>query len=239
MQVRCIILILLFPCLTLQAQKTEIINPSGFTHDYVVSKLNYIEDLKDTTRLKYISDLSLKGIYDNELGIIQWFDLVKIKAKSLGANSFYVLNYSETETSAYLLVKLFFAGESFFKTNKKKRVSNPAFIFNQNKFAGDSVNFYLDQKKVLFFPAKYYELPILPGQKYTISVNKAPVTSKRILFKKEKESRFFILPQEKASVIIAKPLMVTAALSAAFVIKANSFHELDCTTGRFLLEIYK
>ena len=148
----------MFGSLFSYSQKVEILESSGFKHDYVVSTLNYIEDLKDTTRLKYISIIRMSGVYNHELSIVDWHNLLEIKAKELGANSYYVLNYAEAESSASLNVKLFFAGENVLKTNKLKRKTNTALVFSQNKFAKDSAYFYIDGKKTNFDPAKYYYL---------------------------------------------------------------------------------
>ncbi len=236
---RIVFFVLLFASLFCYSQKVEILDPSGFKHDYVVSTLNYIEDLKDTTRLKYICVLRMSGAYNHELSIVDWHDLLKIKAKELGANAYCILNYTEVESSAILDVKLFFAGENVIKTNKLKRKTHTALVFCQNKFAKDSAYFYLDSKKINFDPAKYYGLPITLKQKYIISINKLAVTSKKIQFKKEKESRFFVLPKAKTSVIFVTPLVLGLAGGVALAISANSFHELKYETGRFLMEIYK
>lgn len=231
--------VLLFSSLFGFSQKVEILESSGFKHDYVVSTLNYLEDVKDTTRLKYICVLRMSGAFNHELSIIDWHEVLKIRAKELGANAYYVLNYTETETSAILNVKLLFAGENVIKTNKLKRKINTALIFSQNKFAKDSAHFYLDSKKINFMPGKYYDLPIVLKQKYIISINKLAVTSKKIQFKKDKESRFFILPKLKTPIIVATPLVLGLAGGIALAISANSFHELKYETGRFLMEIYK
>lgn len=236
---RIVFFVLLFGSLFSYSQKVEILEPSGFKHNYVLSTLNYIEDLKDTTRLKYISVLRMTGAFNHELSIVDWHDLLKIKAKELGANAYCVLNYTEAESSAILNVKLFFAGENVIKTNKLKRKKNTALVFSQNKFAKDSAYFYLDSKKINFNPAKYYDLPITLKQKYIISINKLAVTSKKIQFKKDKDSRFFVLPKQKTNVVFVTPLVLGLAGGVALAISANSFHELKYETGRFLMEIYK
>ncbi|MDP1803418.1 MAG: hypothetical protein Q8L81_18790 [Bacteroidota bacterium] len=112
-------------------------------------------------------------------------------------------------------------------------------MFSQNKFAKDSAYFYLDSKKINFNPAKYYDLPITLKQKYIISINKLAVTSKKIQFKKDKDSRFFVLPKQKTNVVFVTPLVLGLAGGVALAISANSFHELKYETGRFLMEIYK
>lgn len=236
---RILFFILVFTSLFNYSQKVEILEPSGFKHDYVVSTLNYLEDFKDTSRLKYICVLRMSGVYNHELSIIDWHDILKIRAKELGANSYYVLSYTEAETSAILIVKLFFAGENLIKTNKLKRKRNTALIFSQNKFVKDSAHFYIDGKKVNFYPDKYYDLPIVLKQKYIISINKLAITSKKIQFKKNKQSRFFVLPRLKTNVVFVTPLVLGLAGGVALAISANSFHELKYETGRFLMEIYK
>ncbi|MEO6305120.1 MAG: hypothetical protein ABIP51_18320 [Bacteroidia bacterium] len=239
MPIKAFFIILLFNCFFAKAQKTEIVDPSGYRHNYVVSSLNYIEDLKDTTRLKYIAVLRLYGVYDNDLSIMQWLDLVKIKAKELGANSYYVVKYFETEKNANLIVKLFFAGESFLKTNKKKHIMNGAFVFNQTKFARDSAYFYLNKKKIYFSPAKYFSVPVVMKEKSIISLREEGLTPKKIFFKKDGHSRFFIIPKGPNFVYIYTPLVVSVGVAIALKIKSNTFNELKYETGRFLLEIYK
>ncbi|MBA3679705.1 MAG: hypothetical protein H0W73_00730 [Bacteroidetes bacterium] len=239
MRLKAFLFILLFKNFSAQSQKTEIIDPSGFKHDYVVSSLNYIEDLKDTTRLKYIAVLRLYGVYDNELSMMQWLDLVKIKAKELGANAYYVTKYFETETNANLIVKLFFAGENVLKTNKTKRIINGAFVFNQTKFAKDSAYFYLNKKKTYFTPSRYFSIPIVMNEKNIITLKSSGLAPKKIFFKKDSKSRFFIIPKGPNSVYVFTPLVISVAGAIALKIKSNTFHELKYETGRFLMEIYK
>lgn len=236
---RIVFFVLVFASLFSYSQKVEILEPSGFKHDYVVSTLNYIEDLKDTTRLKYVAALRLYGAYDNELSIMQWLDLVKIKAKELGANAYYVQKYFETETNANLLVKLFFAGENVLKTNRTKRIINSAFVFNQTKFAKDSAYFYLNKKKIYFNPSRFFSIPIVMNEKNIISLKQEGLAPKKVIFKKNTESRFFIIPKGPNSVYIFTPLIISVPVAIGMKIKAKTVNEIKYETGRFLMEIYK
>ena len=115
------ILLLVFKTFYSFSQKIQILNESGFTHDYVISSLQFIENPVDTPRLKYIATLQITGEQTHLLVVAGWLDLIKIKAKDLGANSYLVENYFEDEFSVSLKIRVYFAGENFLKANKLKR----------------------------------------------------------------------------------------------------------------------
>ncbi len=101
----------------LYTQKSEIINPSGFTHNYVVRGLKYVENRKDTSRLRYIALLSIHSTTNTEEMSI--LNFMQVKAKQLGADCYYLVSHSETENTCNVIVKLFFGGEKFQKDNDK------------------------------------------------------------------------------------------------------------------------
>lgn len=115
------ILLFILRFLPLHSQKTEVLHQSGFKHDYALSALKYIEDLRDTNRLNYVATLRISGVQDYYLAVASWHDLIKIKAKELGANSFIVSSFKEDDHSVELITRLFFAGERFLKLNALKR----------------------------------------------------------------------------------------------------------------------
>ncbi|MGZ3867135.1 MAG: hypothetical protein ACXVNR_12495, partial [Bacteroidia bacterium] len=131
---------------------------SGFKHDYVVGKLEYIEEIKDTSRLKYIATLQIEDKTYNWTGVfIQWLDRFQTEAKKLGANTFCIDKYVHGDSTATLSIKTFFAGTPFLKENEAKRDKNNIVCFSSfNDLKTDS--FYLNKAVQNIDPKKFYLL---------------------------------------------------------------------------------
>ncbi len=232
------------------SQKTQVLYPSGFKHDYVVSPLRYIEDLRDTTRLNYVATLVISGKQDYYLTVAGWLDLIKIKAKELGANSYFVSFYSENEVSVDLTVRLFFAGDRFLKANSLKKDSNAVVVFNQSRFNGDTGIFYMDKNEITFAAKKFQKASVIKNKVMYISTNSSDITSIKILFKKNKPSRFFVMPANKNNFNAGGDLHAPGnpgfAIRTGFAIsgvavtfRRNTPYELNYDLGRLLIAVYK
>jgi hypothetical protein len=238
------ILILVFKTLFFYSQKTQVLNESGFRHDYVVSSLQFIENPVDTPRLKYIATLQITGEQTHLLTVAGWFDLIKVKAKELGANSYLVEDYFEDEFSVNLKIRLYFAGENFIKANKLKRKTNSIFVFNQTRYNKDTASFYLNDKYIQFEPKKFYAFACDIAKPYYLATNESNITATKILFKKERAASFFIVPASKRSFVVnASALnpnsMGVAIYGVAITFRRNSAYELNYEVGRLLMEVYK
>lgn len=228
-------------------QKIEETDLSGYKHNYVVSKLQFIEDAGDTTRLKYIAEVKFSDVQTNYLIIASWLDAIKIKAKSLGANSYLVHNFFEDERFVVLTVRFYFAGEKFLKANKLKRDTNSVFIFNQTRFSGDSGYFYLDLKRVAFDPIKSYRFNTQRGKLRYISTNTNNETAETIFYTKPRPSRFFVIPASKRNFRVGgdrhapvHPIMTGFTLNGVPVtFSSNSPFELKYEVGCLLKAAYK
>lgn len=179
------------------SQKTEVLQSSGFTHDYVVSSLQFIEAPVDTPRLKYIATLQITGEQTHLLVVAVWLDLIKIKAKELGANSYLVENYSEDESSVSLKIRIYFAGENFLKANKRKRKTNSVFVFNQTVMKRIRPVFYLNDKQMNFDSKKYYSFACDIAKPYYLANNESNITAKKHFTKKKKMRCSLLCPPVK------------------------------------------
>lgn len=239
-----LLLIILFAGLSHHSQKIQILHQSGFTHNYVISDLQFIEDPLDTSRLKYIATLSFSGEQDHLLTVGTWFDVIKIRAKSLGANSYLVEEYSENESSVKLILKFYFAGTNFLKTNENKGQKNSVVVFNQTRYKPDTASFYLNNNKIEFDPAKSYSFKTEVQKPYYLSTNNSSVTSKKIHHKKSKPSLFFIIPASKYSFVVNRnklnPNLPGMAIYGIIInFGRNAAYALNYQLGRLLLEVYK
>ena len=230
-------------------QKTQILHQSGFKHDYVISPLRYVEDLRDTTRLNYIATLMVSGKQDYYLSVAGWLDLIKIKAKELGANSYFVSSYTENQSYVELTLRLFFAGERVLKVNALKKDTNAIFVFNQSRFNTDTGIVYLDKTKISFNAKTFYKSMAPKNKAIYIATNLNDVTSIKVLFKKTKPSRFFVMPASKknfnAGGDVHAPGNPEFAFRTGFALngvpvtfRRNAPYELDYDLGRLLLAVY-
>lgn len=223
-------------------QKVEELNPSGFTHKYVVNHLKYIEDLSDTTRLHYITGLRVSGPAHKLQNLIAWFDLLEIKARLLGADAYCVQSYVDTDTHAELVVKLYFGGDSYLRANEQKQLSNSAILFNQLRHQADTAYFYANGQLKTFSPRGYYQVALLLNEKKTITLTNEGVGQERtVQFKKAKKARFFILAANKSAFNpkIPKGQLEISEISWNFNNMDGRIAELGYDAGRLLLAAYR
>jgi hypothetical protein len=240
-----IVLILFFITVTSYSQKVQIIDQSNFRHNYVVSALEFIETPIDTPRLKYIATLSFSGKQDYLLTVAGWHDLIKIKAKSLGANSYLVQEYTENESSIELKLKFYFGSMNFLKSNKTKRESNSVIVFNQTRISQDTGCIYLNDQKINFDPTKSYAFQIEPLKTYYLTTANSDFATSKISFKKDKSSLFYIMPGRKSNFkayrsIFNENIPVAVNVNGVLIYFGGTApYKLNYQQGRFLLAVYK
>jgi hypothetical protein len=229
------------------AQKTGILHQSGYNHDYVVSSMVMFESLPDTTRSKYIATVKVTDIHND--GIIgNSLNMLKMKAKEMGANMYYVVSYTQDEKNAEVMVRLFFAGEKMLKENEDKTLKNTIFVFNQFRGKEDTAWFYMNKEKITFNQEKFYKIEAKTGQQYDLEVTPAKRGGIKILYARNKAARFIVIPATKQKIVGANattkgvmthvnPGMELSAFLIGF--KKNQPVEIDYDLGRFLIEIYK
>lgn len=182
------------------AQKVEIINKSGFEHNYVVKYFNYIEDYNDTSKLKYIATLQVKGKAHCYSGtIIRWIVKMQETAQKLNADAFCLKDYSEKDSIATLTVNVYFAGEYYIKMNAEKISKNTIYVFGTSTQYSDSADFYLNGVKQVFNSPKTFTINASLNTDYNLAVNKEKITNLLVKYKTEKKSRYFLLPKSKAN----------------------------------------
>ncbi len=232
----------LFCCIIFQfglvfcfAQDIDVLNRSNFRHDYFVTELQYIEDLKDTVNSQFVANVKISG-YRDSLLINAWYNIIKTKAKQLGANIYYIDSYSEHEGLLAINIRMFFAGLNFMKTNRAKGNRNNIYIFNQGQTVLDTARFYLNQKKIEFDPKKYYVVAAKPYQVYNISTTSKRSRKLNHSFPKDAASVFYILPNDK-KVFVKNVTNTNNGINIS--VGKNKPIECDYNLGRFLVEMYK
>ena len=115
------IIIFLISVLTtnLFGQKIEIINKSNYTHNYALGRFQYLENIKDTGRLKYIATLRV-NVINHPGNIVGVINLIHIKSKDLGANGFFLDSFSEVDSSISMTIKTYFIYEIGFYCHWKQ-----------------------------------------------------------------------------------------------------------------------
>ncbi|MBA2610436.1 MAG: hypothetical protein H0U95_00600 [Bacteroidetes bacterium] len=216
------------------SQEIEVLKISSFKHDYIVTDLQYLEDIKDTARVEFIKEIKLSGDHQDLL-INNWFNALRSKSKESGANLYYIEEVTGNETTYSITIKLFFAGINFMKINKTKANKNTIYIFNQGRSKNDTAIFFLNQKKIIFENKKYYAIATKPYQLYNISLTAKKNFKHNHSFPRDAASVFYILPADKKSVI------TNGAINTQGSINFNKKKPIECdyNLGRFLLEIYK
>jgi len=231
------VIILQLLIIVIHAQDVEVLSLSSFKHDYLVSEMQYLEDINDTGKTQYIATLKISGAHGNEI-IGHWLNLLNMNAKRLGANLFYVESYVEDELKADLIVKMYFGGLNFITANTNKVDKNKIYIFNQSRSKNDTGSFYMNQKKITFDPKNFYTIDTKQFQLYHISSNGKKSTTVNESFPKNGISVFYIIPNGKKSIIAKNsPVIRKNGLSINF--KKNKPLKCKYTFGRFAMEIYK
>ncbi|MCE3258530.1 MAG: hypothetical protein K0S12_171 [Bacteroidetes bacterium] len=176
----------------------------------------------------------------------EWYGLIKIKAKELGADTYIIEQAQVSNTVSVLQFKLFFAGEKFRNANKEKREKNTVHVFKETN--SDSAFFYLNNEKILFGKKASYSFPAKKGDYYHIEAAAGKRGGKRLSFPLEKPSGFYLIrtgyvyPGVQVSPEMT-PFSAAGAVSVngltlRFSPKESVF-EFDYDYGKFLKEIYK
>lgn len=228
------------------AQKTDILHQSAYKHDYAVSSPVMFEDLNDTMRGKYIAtikitDIHLDGIIGNSLNIL------KMKAKGLGANIYYVVSYKQDDQYTEVITRVFFAAEKMLKNNDEKKIKNTIYVFNQFRGKEDTAFFYLNNDKIIFNQEKFYRVEAKIGEPYNLEITPTKQGGLKLTYSKPKRASFIIIPANKHKIvgINASTKGVLTNVNPGLEIqpyligfKKNRPVEIDYDLGRFLSEIY-
>jgi len=241
------------------SQKVEILKQSGFQHEYLVKKMDYIEDINDTAKLKYIATVRIMGYtYNYPAIVIRWLTVLQSNAKKLGADAFCLKEYSEKDSVGTLIVNLYFSGEKFLKANKLKAIKNTICLFSEMDAAKDSAYFFLNKSKMFFNRRRNYLINASLNTDYNIAISDNLNTNLPVKFKKESEAKYFIVPEDKSTTTTKKTKRnptYNSANVAAFIplvglvgvigyslvknIGYNTMIELKYRDGRFMSDVFK
>ncbi|MDP1801571.1 MAG: hypothetical protein Q8L81_09475 [Bacteroidota bacterium] len=216
------------------SQSLEVLEQSTYKHDYFVTEMQYIEDVSDTSKLQFVATVKISGEHHNAL-LEQWYNLIKAKAKTLGANLYFIENFHEDENTSAIMVKMYFTGVNYMKENKKKNDKNRIFVFNQSHSKNDTAYFYLNQKRIEFDSKKYFSIVTEPYKLYNVTLTAKRSKRQNHSFPKDAVSVFYILPSGKKNVNDVTNTQSGINIS----IGKNKPIEVNYDLGRFLMEIYK
>lgn len=228
------VLIFQVSCAVSFSQEIEILKQSSYKHDYFVTEFEYIEDVNDTARLQFIAAVKISGNHNNML-LSAWYNQLKTKAKTLGANLYFIEKYAEGEAVSEMTVKMYFTGVNYIKENKTRNSKNSIFIFNQSRVKTDTAHFYLNQKRIEFDPQKCYSINTEPFKLYNITLTAKRSKKQNHSFPKDAVSIFYILPSGKKNFND----IANAQNGLNISIGKNKPIEINYDLGRFLLEVYK
>ncbi len=216
------------------SQEVEVLKQSNYKHDYFVTEMQYIEEVNDTSKLQFIARIKISGEHHNAL-LANWYNSVKAKGKTLGANLYFIESFVEDENASEIIVKMYFTGVNYVLENKKRRNKNRIFIFNQSYSKNDTAFFFLNQKRIEFDPTKYYAITTEPYKLYNVTLTNKRSKKQNHSFPKDAESVFYIIPDGKKSIND----MVNTQNGINFSIGKNKPIEINYDLGRFLLEVCK
>lgn len=188
-------------------QTVEVLNKSGYQHEYIIKDFEYLEDINDTNKLKYIATLRVVGKTHHLTGtVVRWAVKMQETAKKLGANAFCLKEYTEKDSMGTLILNVYFVGENYLKINREKADKDNIYLFGAKSNAlVDSTYFYFNENKINFEPAKNYLMKTSLNTIYNIAVTKNKTTNISVIFKKEGKSRYFIIPNDKSEMVWGKP----------------------------------
>ena len=178
-------------------QHAEILNQSGNKNDYVVGSFEYIEDVSDTSKLKYIATLKITDKTFNYKSIVAtWlYNGFYSTAHKLGADAFCLKKYAYSDSDATVILDVYFGGNNFLKINQSKRIKNKIYLFSEKGIANkDTAKFYLNDKLTKFNRNEYLVINADLNKKYNIALGKDSTTNNPVVFTKEEQSRFFVIP---------------------------------------------
>jgi len=254
-----ILLLCLFSCKVVFGQKVDILKQSGFQHEYLVKTMDYIEDTRDTSKLKYIATLRIKGnTYHYPANVIRWLIPLQTSAKKMGADAFCLNEYSEKDSIATLTINVYFAGVNALKANKQKAIKNTICLFSEMDIPKDSAYFFLNKSKVFFNRRENYIISASLNTIYNIALSDNISTNLPVKFKKERKARYFIVPENKTPTtgrkskrnpsknpsgeVLLIPLAGLVGYAGYELIKNvgdNKMIELKYRDGRFMSDVFK
>ncbi|MDO9000803.1 MAG: hypothetical protein Q7W45_13630 [Bacteroidota bacterium] len=211
------------------------IKQSSFKHDYFVTEMQYLEEINDTNKITFIAEVKISGNHENQI-VGKWHNLLKNKAKELGANLYVLENYQEDAESATAILKLFFAGENFIKINNRKVNKNAVYVFNQSRSINDTACFFLNQNKINFDTKKYYKIFAKPYELYKLSLANNKAKSVGESFPNNNQSVFYVIYNKSSDKFNPDNFQlnpVKVKFSKNIPLKFNY------NLGRFLIEIYR
>jgi hypothetical protein len=241
------------------SQEVEILNKSGFEHNYAIKNIEYIEDIKDTSKLKYIATLRIIGKARHYTGtVVRWAVKFQETAKKMGADAFCLQEYIEKDSIGTLIVNVYFAGDYYLKANKLKADKNNIYLFGTSTHPKDSADFYLNGSKRVFNSTKNFLINASLNADYNIAVTENKLTNLLVKYTSEKKSRYFIIPKSKAPTTSFKPMRNPANKGSAGLAEAaifggpigmgvyliassgsNKVIEIPYRYGRLMSEIFK
>jgi hypothetical protein len=236
--------ILLFCQLFSLAQNVVVVHESGYKHEYVIGRLTNLENLKDTTRHKYVATISVRCIAHPGI-IISNLGAVKMKMKALGANGYFLSSFTRNDSIIDLCFRSYFINDNYFKINESYRVKNKIILFSHMAQPGTLQLFHVNDSCIHFNSSKYYSYDVAVKTPYkfyacdefqlgsTLGPTMVLVGSMKIKYKKQGEATFIgifsnaLIPKEKMD-----PKRNYPGLKCGL-------QPIDYEDGRVLMEIMK
>ena len=109
------------------SQNVEVLKQSNYKHDYFVTQMQYIEDISDTAKLQFIATVKISGEHHNSL-LSGWYNNLKAKSKTLGANLYFIDSFSESENNSEMVVKMYFTGVNYIKAVSYTHLTLPTIL---------------------------------------------------------------------------------------------------------------
>jgi hypothetical protein len=166
---KLILLFIFYYTTSINAQSIEIIHQSKEKNDNVVGNSIYLENKKDTARGRYVATFRLNCLH-HPANVLVAFNLLKIKLKEIGANSYFLESFIEADSTYNMRIKAYLTFTKAYKENEDNNLKNKTIVFNYFKQKGLYKSFYLNDSIVSFPTSSFLELPFTANKPQTIKL---------------------------------------------------------------------
>jgi hypothetical protein len=156
-----------------EAQRVEVLRKSDMIYKkYNTSRGFYFLDSSiDNKDIKYVASIRAKLkkniLNNNTIGCFESvYYFIKNKAGDLGANSFKLDSFYESDTSKYmtLTIDAFFSPDSIIKFNKQLKEKNTLYAFPRVNIRNDSTTFNFDKQQIKLYYKQYFKYNLKVGE---------------------------------------------------------------------------
>lgn len=148
---------------------------------------SFIENASDTSSLKAIQSISIKG-HD----LIALYGKIKKQAQEKGANCFKLNNFTrENSGEMSLTLDTYCGSDTFLYSNHDNHETNTVYIISDGDFGDKTYSFSINGEKKIIKSGAYYKAIIKEGEKLKINKGGAFGSTVTLVWEENKFCKFF------------------------------------------------